>query len=141
MANTIAQYSPLRREGTHVSFKTGLDGQKYPSLVADPIGLGVGDEGLMWYRSDLNLFRYWDGALIVDFQAGVDSLQTSYDGGNIINLAAATPISINDSVAIPLGLLEIGDSLTTPNVLPLRGALFSDAAGNGVVSIGEIDIG
>ena len=29
------------------------------SVTSDPAGLVAGDEGKMWYRSDLNTIRYW----------------------------------------------------------------------------------
>ncbi|MBK9323453.1 MAG: hypothetical protein IPM97_11030 [Bdellovibrionaceae bacterium] len=35
------------------------------SVTSDPAGLVAGDEGKMWYRSDLNTIRYWDGATAV----------------------------------------------------------------------------
>ncbi|MBK9322710.1 MAG: hypothetical protein IPM97_07150 [Bdellovibrionaceae bacterium] len=35
------------------------------SVTSDPAGLVAGDEGKMWYRSDLNTIRYWDGAAAV----------------------------------------------------------------------------
>src|SRR3972149_6154673 len=94
-----SQFSPFLRTGSKVTFKTGLNGEQYPSLTADPVGLIASDAGLMWYRSDLSVFKYWTGTTAVVFEssAGGDSLQTSYDGGNTISLAAATPVIITQT--------------------------------------------
>ncbi|MBK9321544.1 MAG: hypothetical protein IPM97_01060 [Bdellovibrionaceae bacterium] len=35
------------------------------SVTSDPAGLLAGDEGKMWYRSDLNTIMYWDGAAAI----------------------------------------------------------------------------
>ncbi|MBK9322588.1 MAG: hypothetical protein IPM97_06480 [Bdellovibrionaceae bacterium] len=47
------------------------------SVTSDPAGLVAGDEGKMWYRSDLNTIRYWDGATAVSLGvagSGINSL-------------------------------------------------------------------
>src|SRR3990172_272821 len=95
----VTQSSPFFRSGIKVQFKAGLSGSQFPNLTSDPLGLGVGDEGFMFYRSDLNQFRYWTGAAFVVFEAstGGDSLQTSYDGGNTIVTSGNLSVDISGS--------------------------------------------
>jgi len=35
------------------------------SRTSTPPGLGLGDEDAWWYRSDLNVFCYWDGTQVL----------------------------------------------------------------------------
>lgn len=42
---------------------------KLEQLTSDPGSLTTADEGRFWYRSDTNLFSFWDGAAVQRFRA------------------------------------------------------------------------
>ncbi|MDG0815952.1 tail fiber domain-containing protein [Bdellovibrio svalbardensis] len=54
---TALGYTPLNKAGDVMTGLLGLNG-----VAADPGGLVAGDKGKMWYRTDTNQVKYWDGA-------------------------------------------------------------------------------
>ena len=70
----------------------------YGMRTSTPAGLTTNEEGAWWYRSDLNIFCYWDGSA-VHCWGGMGGLL--FSGSNSIVCAAAGDYVINVSLSSP----------------------------------------
>ena len=152
MANLSSIPSPYLRQGSVISplqdgnrFAPGTGNIIFANLVADPGGLGPTDEGLLWYRSDLNAWFYWDGAAAQPFSSGASSLQSAYTNGSSIVTTASTPMQVLSPGVTPYGVSPILNTiLMESDGLGLSFAAVSDsAAGGGIPAVagGELVIG
>ncbi|MDG0815091.1 tail fiber domain-containing protein [Bdellovibrio svalbardensis] len=57
---TALGYTPLNKAGDVMAGLLGLNG-----VAADPGGLVAGDKGKMWYRTDTNEIKYWNGSAAI----------------------------------------------------------------------------
>jgi hypothetical protein len=68
---TILGYTPVNKGGDVMSGTFSLQ-----SLAADPAGLTAADKGRMWFRSDLNMVRFWDGTTAASLNGGGSGIST-----------------------------------------------------------------
>ncbi len=94
----ITQFSPFRLQGQKIRPKGAWNLQP-TSVVADPVGLGAGDAGLQWYRSDIEQYRYWTGTAVSIFESsssGVDDLVEA----TLATVSGATALTVSNSTGI-----------------------------------------
>jgi len=70
----------------------------YGVRTSNPTGLTPGNEGAWWYRSDLNLFAYWDGSN-VHYIGGMGGMLFSGDETRIF--PSAGDYAINVTITSP----------------------------------------
>lgn len=100
-----SQYSPLGESSTKLFQKQATLPLQIGADTANPGGLGVSDEGALFYNTNTNSLLVWNGSAWAS--AGAASLQDAYDGGSDILLAANTPIQIRNA-GIPYGASQVG---------------------------------
>ncbi|MBK9322587.1 MAG: hypothetical protein IPM97_06475 [Bdellovibrionaceae bacterium] len=76
------------------------------SVTSDPAGLVAGDEGKMWYRSDLNTIRYWDGATAVSLGVAGSGIT------NMNGLTTSTQSFTTGSAGSDFGIASAGSQHT-----------------------------
>ncbi|MDG0816174.1 tail fiber domain-containing protein [Bdellovibrio svalbardensis] len=82
---TALGYTPLNKAGDVMSGLLGLNG-----VGADPGGLVAGDKGKVWYRTDTNEIKYWNGSAAVALGVSGAGL-TSFNGETGSTQTLATP--------------------------------------------------
>ncbi|WP_374073637.1 hypothetical protein [Bdellovibrio bacteriovorus] len=68
---TALGYTPLNKAGDVMSGLLGLSG-----VTSDPTGLVAADKGKVWYRTDTNEIKYWNGTAAVALGAAGSGLQS-----------------------------------------------------------------
>ncbi|MEK2645833.1 beta strand repeat-containing protein [Bdellovibrio sp. BCCA] len=68
---TALGYTPLDKAGDVMAGPLGLN-----AVTSDPTGLGAGDNGKMWYRTDTNEIKYWNGTAAIALGAAGSGLQS-----------------------------------------------------------------
>jgi len=70
----------------------------YGVRTVTPAGLTANEEGAWWYRSDLNIFCYWDGSAVHCWGgmggilfSGDETIVCSAGGDYVINVTLSTP--------------------------------------------------
>ncbi|MBK9321952.1 MAG: hypothetical protein IPM97_03160 [Bdellovibrionaceae bacterium] len=94
-------YTPVNKAGDVMAGNLSLS-----SVTSDPAGLVAGDEGKMWYRSDLNVVKYWDGSAAISL--GVAGAGIT----NINGLTAGTQSFVTGSAGTDFNISSAGSDHT-----------------------------
>ncbi|MDG0815896.1 phage tail protein [Bdellovibrio svalbardensis] len=114
---TALGFTPLNKAGDVMSGLLGLNG-----VATDPGGLVAGDKGKMWYRTDTNEIKYWNGSTAVALGvsgAGLTSLggQTGSAQTFAIGTAGAAPAWSSGSNVHTLNIPLASSAGTTAGLL------------------------
>lgn len=100
--------SNVQRFLSHVQLAGfALLGAMLDPVTSDPTGLGSGDAGRVWYRTDVPTFKIWNGSAAIDMLARSNQTGTQL-AATISNFTAAVQAIQWASMAVPTGPVPMG---------------------------------